>query len=152
VSSVGSALIYFVIRTVTLLFFWLKRAFSSFSFFTHAPLSLNKNYHPLHKLDNLLSVVSWEFPERWRVTNVFSLESLVRAQAKSGHLITLSQFLFASSIGLSKHLEFQKHIPYVKFKNRNVPLTSWVLMVILFWLVNVLNNYALGFKIFISRY
>ena len=80
-------------------------------------------------------------------SNVFSLESLVRAQAKSGHLITLSQFLFASSIGLSKHLEFQKYIPYVKFKNRNVPLTSWVLMVILFWLVNVLNNYALGFKI-----
>lgn len=80
-------------------------------------------------------------------SNAFALEKLIQSQSKSGNLITLFQFIFVSIYGLWKHIEIQKHFPFVGLKKRNVPIKSWLAMVAMFWSVNIMNNWALGFQI-----
>jgi solute carrier family 35 (UDP-xylose/UDP-N-acetylglucosamine transporter), member B4 len=79
-------------------------------------------------------------------SNVFALESLIKSIPSSGHIITLSQFIFVSLAGLTTQLELSAfYIP--KLKTRKVPIKNWGVMVMLFWSVSVLNNYALGYRI-----
>jgi UDP-xylose/UDP-N-acetylglucosamine transporter B4 len=83
-------------------------------------------------------------------SNFYALEELVRSVPQSGHLVTLSQFIFVSLLGLPSHLSFIK-IGGITLPNglkpRAVPLSNWIVMVILFWSVSILNNWALGFSI-----
>lgn len=78
-------------------------------------------------------------------SNVFSLEVLTKTHPESGILITFAQFVFLTMEGLVSQTELQNGIP--RLKNRQIPLQRWLVMVMLFWGVSVLNNYALGFKI-----
>lgn len=78
-------------------------------------------------------------------SNVFSLETLINARPLSGHLITFSQFLFVSSIGIYHQLDFTHRWP--RLRQTVIPIQYWFVMVLLFWSVSVLNNYALSFRI-----
>ncbi|KAJ3186543.1 hypothetical protein HDU85_007363 [Gaertneriomyces sp. JEL0708] len=80
-------------------------------------------------------------------SNVYTLEVLVTQEPRSGHLITLAQFLLVATLGLFQHLKSPKlgYIP--RLVPRSIPISHWLAMVCLYWTLSVLNNYALGFKI-----
>ncbi|KAG9306868.1 hypothetical protein G9A89_002537 [Geosiphon pyriformis] len=80
-------------------------------------------------------------------SNVVALELLVGNAPKSGNLITLAQFLFVALEGLRHHLVLTPGSLVPRLKPRLVPLFHWIMLVVMFFTVSVLNNIALGFKI-----
>ena len=74
-------------------------------------------------------------------SNVYTLELLVQHVSKSGNLITFGQFVIVAVIGLYANLSG------FRLKKRSIPIYYWIIMVLLFSAVSVLNNYALGFNI-----
>ncbi|KAJ3274982.1 golgi uridine diphosphate-N- acetylglucosamine transporter [Terramyces sp. JEL0728] len=76
-------------------------------------------------------------------SNVFALEVLVKELPKSTQLITFSQFVFVALEAATSQIDFKNY----RLKARQVPLLNWLVIVILFWSVSVMNNYALGFNI-----
>ncbi|KAI8365102.1 UAA transporter [Blakeslea trispora] len=78
-------------------------------------------------------------------SNVFSLEVLVTDAPKSGQLITFGQFVFVALEGLRHHLTWGRFGP--KLKPTVVPLSNWLALVTMFFIVSVLNNLALGYNI-----
>ncbi|XP_078090763.1 UDP-xylose and UDP-N-acetylglucosamine transporter [Mustelus asterias] len=73
-------------------------------------------------------------------SNVVFLELLVRDFPGCGNIVTFGQFLFIALEGLI----FQAHF---LTKPRAIPLRSYFIMVSMFFVVNVVNNYALNFNI-----
>ncbi|KAJ1936328.1 golgi uridine diphosphate-N- acetylglucosamine transporter, partial [Linderina pennispora] len=80
-------------------------------------------------------------------SNVFALEHLVREVPKSGNLITFAQFLFITLIGLPSYIYVPARSFLPRLRARRVPLRRWAVMVGLYFLVSVLNNIALGYRI-----
>ncbi|KAF9915901.1 golgi uridine diphosphate-N- acetylglucosamine transporter [Lobosporangium transversale] len=107
-------------------------------------------------------------------SNVFALEILVNDAPKSGQMITFAQFVFVSLYGLAMHLRWPIaqewfsgptssknntkssdsrsisggiwwYIPHLK--QRRIPISRWMMIVIMFFTVSVLNNWALAYKI-----
>ncbi|KAG1457283.1 hypothetical protein G6F46_006818 [Rhizopus delemar] len=78
-------------------------------------------------------------------SNAFALEVLVTDAPKSGQLITLGQFIFVAVEGLRHQLTWGKYGP--KLKKTVVPLSNWLFLVTLFFIVSLLNNIALGYNI-----
>ena len=76
---------------------------------------------------------------------VFALESIVKAEPDAGLLITITQFLLVALTGYYTH--FDRSRPPFFLKPNAVPLTRWMVNLLLFFAVNVLNNYAFGFNI-----
>jgi len=72
--------------------------------------------------------------------NVVFLELLVRKDPGIGNLVTFSQFLIISVEGFI----FTTRFGTVKPK---VPFNSWLVLVIMYFLVSVTNNYALSYHI-----
>ncbi|CAN7988374.1 unnamed protein product [Ixodes hexagonus] len=73
-------------------------------------------------------------------TNVIFLELLVKEQPGCSNLITFAQFLFISVEGFIFATHFGKRRPVV-------PLKHYVMLVVMFFLVNVANNNALSYDI-----
>jgi len=73
-------------------------------------------------------------------SNVIFLELIVGPYPGSGNIITFAQFLFIAIEGF---------INYYKWGsvNRHIPIKNYFLLVIMFFLVSVVNNYALNFHI-----
>ncbi|KAL2919613.1 golgi uridine diphosphate-N-acetylglucosamine transporter [Polyrhizophydium stewartii] len=88
-------------------------------------------------------------------TNVYTLEVLVKSAPQSGNLITFAQFLLVALEGLISNLEFGRGgaadsgrpVWPVRLRKRVIPMSRWLGMVVLFLVVSILNNYALGFSI-----
>ncbi|KNC98675.1 UDP-galactose transporter [Spizellomyces punctatus DAOM BR117] len=91
-------------------------------------------------------------------SNVYTLELLVTHAPKSGHLITLAQFLVVAVEGFLSNLEWgwgpalghasgPKSFLPLRLKERKIPIRYWIGMVVLFWTVSVLNNASLGYNI-----
>ncbi|KAI9477788.1 MAG: UAA transporter [Benjaminiella poitrasii] len=78
-------------------------------------------------------------------SNVFALEVLVTDAPRSGQLITFGQFLFVSLEGLRHQLTWGRFGP--KLKPTIVPIRNWLFLVIMFFIVSLLNNLALGYNI-----
>lgn len=72
--------------------------------------------------------------------NVIFLELLIQQDPGCGNLITFSQFLVIAIEGLVFTTRFLTVKP-------QVPFQSWIILVIMFFLVSVSNNYALNFNI-----
>jgi len=72
--------------------------------------------------------------------NVVFLELLVRKDSGIGNLVTFSQFLIISVEGFIFTTKFGTVKPKVPFK-------SWLVLVIMYFLVSVTNNYALSYHI-----
>ncbi|XP_045619661.2 nucleotide sugar transporter SLC35B4 [Procambarus clarkii] len=73
-------------------------------------------------------------------TNVVFLELLVKEQPGSGNIITFAQFIFIALEGFLFTAEFGK-------KKNVVPVRDYLVLVVMFFIVNVSNNLAFGFKI-----
>ncbi|XP_075930567.1 nucleotide sugar transporter SLC35B4 isoform X2 [Petromyzon marinus] len=73
-------------------------------------------------------------------SNVYSLEMLARKYPGCGNIVTFSQFLFIALEGFIFEMKFGKKKPVI-------PIRHYTVMVIMFFAVSVLNNYALNFNI-----
>ena len=71
---------------------------------------------------------------------VIFLELLVREDPGCGHLVTLSAFVFISAEGFVNGLKFGR-------KSLVVPVTEWLRLVLIFFIVNVINNYSFSYNI-----
>ncbi|KAI9769671.1 MAG: golgi uridine diphosphate-N- acetylglucosamine transporter [Geoglossum simile] len=78
-------------------------------------------------------------------SNVFALEAIIKDEPSSGVLITFTQFLLVALHGYYTH--FSRHNPPFFLKPNRVPLIRWMTNIVLFFSVNILNNYAFGFDI-----
>jgi UDP-xylose/UDP-N-acetylglucosamine transporter B4 len=67
-----------------------------------------------------------------------------RVEPESGHLITFAQFLVVATEGFFHHFDLKS--PFF-LKRMKVPLYRWLIQIILFFSVSVLNNYAFGFNV-----
>jgi len=74
------------------------------------------------------------------MSNVIFLELMIKEDPGAGNLITFSQFCVIALEGLVVTTKFLTVTP-------KVPFTSWITLVIMFFLVSVSNNYALNFNI-----
>ncbi|CAE1325132.1 SLC35B4 [Acanthosepion pharaonis] len=73
-------------------------------------------------------------------SNVVILELLISEMPGSGNIITFSQFLFIAIEGFIFTAKFGSVAP-------SIPMKNYVLMVIMFFIVQVVNNQALNFHI-----
>lgn len=67
-----------------------------------------------------------------------------RAEPRSGHLITFAQFLLVAFEGFIYH--FDRKSPTL-LKPNQIPIYRWLVQIVLFFSVSVLNNYAFGYNI-----
>ncbi|CAF0977822.1 unnamed protein product [Adineta steineri] len=73
-------------------------------------------------------------------SNVIFLEFIVRPYPGSGNIITFAQFLFIAIEGCINYYQWGG-------VQRHVPLKNYGILVLMFFLVSVINNYALNFNI-----
>lgn len=73
-------------------------------------------------------------------SNVIFLELIVKDEPASGNIITFFQFLFIAIEGFVNVTNFGT-------KENVIPLKEYIIMVFMFFTVNVTNNMAFGFKI-----
>ncbi|KAK4117231.1 UAA-domain-containing protein [Canariomyces notabilis] len=78
-------------------------------------------------------------------SNVFALESIIKVEPASGTLLTFVQFLFVAAIGLPSQFD-SKRPPFFLKPNR-VPIRRWLVNIVLFFSINVLNNHAFSYDI-----
>ncbi|KAK0511008.1 hypothetical protein JMJ35_006560 [Cladonia borealis] len=78
-------------------------------------------------------------------SNVYALESIIKEESDSGLLITFTQFVIVALFTLPAHFSI-KHPPFF-LKPRKVPLIRWVPNIVMFFAVNLLNNFAFGYNI-----
>lgn len=62
-----------------------------------------------------------------------------------GQLITFGQFVFVALEGIRNQITWGRFGP--KLKPTVVPITNWLFLVTMFFIVSLLNNLALGYNI-----
>ncbi|WVQ79351.1 hypothetical protein IAT38_001448 [Cryptococcus sp. DSM 104549] len=83
-------------------------------------------------------------------SNVWALEGVLKNHPKSGTFLTFAQFSYVAFQNLSSQLDLawsKSGVPYPRLKDRKVPLKRWMVQVVLFFAVSLMNNYAFGLKI-----
>ncbi|KAK0383096.1 hypothetical protein NLU13_9010 [Sarocladium strictum] len=78
-------------------------------------------------------------------SNVYALEAIVKHDPRSGTLMTFAQFLFVAVTGYLA--QFDKAYPPFFVPPNKVPLRRWMINIILFFSINVLNNHAFSYDI-----
>ncbi|ESZ95029.1 upd-c transporter [Sclerotinia borealis F-4128] len=78
-------------------------------------------------------------------SNVFALEAIVKVEPDSGTLMTFVQFLFVAVTGYISQFD-QSRPPLFLTPNR-VPIRRWIINIVLFFTINVLNNHAFSYNI-----
>ena len=78
-------------------------------------------------------------------SNAITLEQLTLQHPNSGSVLTVLQFLLISLHGLPKFLIWTCYGP--RFRPRRVPITQYLIQVVLFYLVSLLNNAAFAYRI-----
>lgn len=78
-------------------------------------------------------------------SNVFALEAIIKVEPASGTLLTFVQFLFVAVTGYFS--QFDRTRPPFFVKPNKVPLKRWLLNILLFFSINVLNNHAFSYDI-----
>ncbi|KAK3694965.1 UAA transporter family-domain-containing protein [Podospora appendiculata] len=78
-------------------------------------------------------------------SNVFALESIIKVEPASGTLLTFVQFLFVAMIGLPA--QFDRKRPPFFLKQNKVPIRRWLINIVLFFSINILNNHAFSYDI-----
>jgi UDP-xylose/UDP-N-acetylglucosamine transporter B4 len=83
------------------------------------------------------------------LSNALTLEELTSKYPDVGHLVTFFQFLFTAIHGLPKHFIITRWrgIPIPQLKPRQVPLSAYVVQVVLFCLLSILNNKAFSYLV-----
>ncbi|KAL6720698.1 golgi uridine diphosphate-N-acetylglucosamine transporter [Lecanora helva] len=78
-------------------------------------------------------------------SNVFALETIIKEEPDSGLLITFVQFIITALFTWPNHFSIS-HPPFF-LKPRAIPLVRWLPNIIMFFSVNMLNNFAFGYNI-----
>ncbi|KAK8126291.1 UDP-N-acetylglucosamine transporter YEA4 [Apiospora kogelbergensis] len=78
-------------------------------------------------------------------SNVFALEAIIKVEPASGTLLTFVQFLFVAVTGYVSQFD-SKRPPFFLTPNR-VPIRRWIINIVLFFSINVLNNHAFSYDI-----
>ncbi|CAH1784512.1 unnamed protein product [Owenia fusiformis] len=73
-------------------------------------------------------------------SNVVFLELLVKGNSNSGNIVTFAQFLFIALEGFVFYADFGR-------KSSAIPMNNYFFMVSMFFVVQVVNNMAIGFNI-----
>lgn len=83
------------------------------------------------------------------LSNAITLEELTSNYPDVGHLLTFFQFLVVAIHGLPKHLTVTRWrgILIPRLKPRRVPLSVYIVQVVLFSLLSILNNKAFSYLI-----
>ncbi|ORY56668.1 upd-c transporter [Pseudomassariella vexata] len=78
-------------------------------------------------------------------SNVFALEAIIKVEPASGTLLTFVQFLFVAITGYISQFDSTRP-PFFLAPNR-VPIRRWLINIVLFFSINVLNNHAFSYDI-----
>ncbi|KAK8049103.1 upd-c transporter [Apiospora phragmitis] len=78
-------------------------------------------------------------------SNVFALEAIIKIEPASGTLLTFVQFLFVAVTGYVSQFDSTRP-PFFLTPNR-VPIRRWLINIVLFFSINVLNNHAFSYDI-----
>ena len=78
-------------------------------------------------------------------SNAITLEQLTLQHPNSGSVLTFFYFLLISLHGLPKFLIWTPYGP--RFRPRRIPITQYLIQVVLFYLVSLLNNAAFAYRI-----
>ncbi|KAE8449694.1 hypothetical protein EG329_007469 [Mollisiaceae sp. DMI_Dod_QoI] len=78
-------------------------------------------------------------------SNVFALEAIVNVEPDSGTLLTFVQFIFVAATGYFS--QFDRSRPPFFLTPNHVPIKRWMINILLFFTINVLNNHAFSYNI-----
>ncbi|OTB01495.1 hypothetical protein M426DRAFT_323386 [Hypoxylon sp. CI-4A] len=78
-------------------------------------------------------------------SNVFALEAIIKVEPATGTLLTFVQFLFVAVTGYISQFDITRP-PFFLTPNR-VPIRRWLINIVLFFGINVLNNHAFSYDI-----
>jgi UDP-xylose/UDP-N-acetylglucosamine transporter B4 len=78
-------------------------------------------------------------------SNVYALEAIVNFEPASGTLLTFVQFFFVAVTGY--FAQFDKTRPPFFLTPNKVPLSRWIINIVLFFSINMLNNHAFSYDI-----
>lgn len=78
-------------------------------------------------------------------SNVYALEEIVSFEPSAGTLLTFVQFLFVAVTGYVA--QFDRSRPPFFLTPNKVPLKRWLINIVLFFSINVLNNHAFSYSI-----
>ncbi|KAI1202445.1 UAA transporter family-domain-containing protein [Nemania serpens] len=78
-------------------------------------------------------------------SNVFALEAIVKVEPASGTLLTFVQFLFVAITGYVS--QFDATRPPFFIRPNQVPIRRWLVNIVLFFSINLLNNHAFSYDI-----
>ncbi|KAH6646491.1 UAA transporter [Truncatella angustata] len=78
-------------------------------------------------------------------SNVFALEAIIKVEPASGTLLTFVQFLFVAITGYIS--QFDSSRPPFFIAPNKVPIRRWLINIVLFFSINVLNNHAFSYDI-----
>ncbi|TQN65763.1 UDP-N-acetylglucosamine transporter yea4, partial [Colletotrichum shisoi] len=78
-------------------------------------------------------------------SNVYALEAIIKVEPASGTLLTFVQFLFVAITGYFS--QFDGSRPPFFIRENRVPLRRWIINIVLFFSINVLNNHAFSYDI-----
>lgn len=78
-------------------------------------------------------------------SNVYALEAIISVEPSAGTLLTFVQFLFVAVTGYVA--QFDKTRPPLFLTPNKVPLRRWMVNIVLFFSINVLNNHAFSYDI-----
>ncbi|OBR05166.1 NST UDP-N-acetylglucosamine transporter [Colletotrichum higginsianum IMI 349063] len=76
---------------------------------------------------------------------VYALEAIIKVEPASGTLLTFVQFLFVAITGYFS--QFDGSRPPFFIRENKVPLRRWIINIVLFFSINVLNNHAFSYDI-----
>ncbi|KAK1923567.1 UAA transporter family-domain-containing protein [Papiliotrema laurentii] len=82
-------------------------------------------------------------------SNVWALEAVLHRLPASGTFLTFAQFAFVAVQNLSSQitLHWNGPVPWPRLRKRTVPLQRWMVQVVLFLGVSLINNYVFALKI-----
>ncbi|EIM85496.1 UAA transporter [Stereum hirsutum FP-91666 SS1] len=83
-------------------------------------------------------------------SNALTLERITQTHASAGTLLTFAQFVVISIHGLPKFITTIRGplgMPIPWLKRRRIPLTPYLIQVVLFYVISLLNNKAFAFRI-----
>ncbi|KAL2756109.1 hypothetical protein ACRALDRAFT_1063902 [Sodiomyces alcalophilus JCM 7366] len=78
-------------------------------------------------------------------SNVYALEAIIQVEPLSGTLLTFVQFIFVAVTGYIS--QFDRSRPPFFLRRSKVPLRRWVVNIVLFFGINVMNNHAFSYDI-----
>ena len=83
------------------------------------------------------------------LSNALTLEELTSKYPNVGHLVTFFQFLVIAIHGFPKHFIVTRWrgIPIPKLKPRQIPFSAYIVQVVLFSLLSILNNKAFSYLV-----